>query len=245
MAVRSGLAWAAASTLLWFAPELRAEEIAALDTIRDPESVSARPHGVAELRLGWLTLPGAQVCTRRSEDSCRQGDSSPEIEIWQLYRATSSASIGAGVTLGLIPTNDAFGNQRESVKRDHSRSYFSIEGIARYYPWVGPSSEYWVGLTGGLVVVSDRYTAQTPLPDRALIGGGTGATIRTEGYTIGLAAGGDYRFAESWSFGLHVRYGSWFLPNEPERDVFGDEASLTGRASMFAVGLALAYRIAL
>lgn len=245
MAMKRALSWLAAAALFGSALELRAEETATLDATRDPENLSARPHGVAELRLGWLTLPGAQVCTRRREDPCRKGDSSPEIEVWQLYRASSAASIGAGVTLGLIPTNDAFGNRLDEVEREHSRSYFSIDGIARYYPWVGPSSEYWVGLTGGLVVVSDRYTAKAPLPDRALIGGGPGATIRTEGYTIGLAAGGDYRFAESWSFGLHVRYGSWFLPNQPQRDVFGDEASLTGRSSMFAVGLAVAYRIAL
>jgi hypothetical protein len=214
-----------------------------IDESRLDSSVSSRPHGMAELGLGWLTLPGAQVCTRRDVD-CEEGDSSPAIEVWQLYRASSQAAIGAGITLGLVPTNDAFGNQEQDIPRDHSRSYFAVEGIARYYPWAGPRSEAWLGLTGGLVVVSDSYSSSAAESDRALIGQ-SGATIRTEGYTIGLAAGGDYRFAENWSFGLHIRYGSWFLPETPARDVFGDEASLTGRTSMFAFVLALAYRIAL
>ena len=206
-------------------------------------SVSSRPHGMAELGLGWLTLPGAEVCTR-AEVQCEEGDSSPAIEVWQLYRASPRAAIGAGITLGLIPTNDAFGNEQQEIEREHSRSYFAVEGIARYYPWASPRSEAWVGLTGGLVVVSDSYSSTAAETDRALIGK-SGATIRTEGYTIGLAAGGDYRFAENWSFGLHLRYGNWFLPETAATDVFGDRASLTSRNTMFAFVLAVAYRIAL
>ena len=45
--------------------------------------------------------------------------------------------------------------------------------------------------------------------------------------------------------GTTLRYGNWFLPDEPARDSLGDQASLKGRNTMFALGLNLAYRIAL
>jgi hypothetical protein len=199
---------------------------------------------MAELGLGWLTLPGAQVCTKRSEASCEEGDSSPDIEVWQLYRANPRAAIGAGITLGLVPTNDAFGNDQQGIAREHSRSYFAIEGMGRYYPWTGRTTEAWLGLTGGLVVVSDSYSSAEPSSGRALVGQ-SGSVIRTEGYTIGVGAGGDYLFADNWSVGLQARYGIWFLPQRAETNVFGDEASLTGRNSMFAFVLTFAYRIAL
>jgi hypothetical protein len=43
------------------------------------------------------------------------------------------------------------------LERNHSRKYLTLEGMLRYYPYVAEKSEFWVGLTGGLVVLSDRF----------------------------------------------------------------------------------------
>ena len=132
----------------------------------------------------------------------------------------------------------------EPIKRDHSRGYLTIEGIARFYPFVGERFEGWVGLTGGLLVLSDTFDTQADPGDKALVGP-RGITIRSEGYTIGLAAGAAYSLAPNWSVGATLRYGNWFLPSTPETDALKDQASLTGRNTMFALGLNIAYRIAL
>ena len=223
-------------------PALGAEDYLAEDA--STRNFLLRPHGMAEIGLGWLTLPGAQVCAKRSEDSCSEGDSSPAVEVWQLFRASPALAFGAGITLGLIPTTDAPRNDPPGVERDHERSYFGVEGIARYYPLVNTSFEAWLGVTGGLVVLSDHFSTASQLSDRAFVGP-RGVTIRTEGYAVGVAAGTAYRFAPAWSVGGNLRFGSWFFPQEPERDVFGDEASLSGRNSMFALVITIAYRIAL
>lgn len=208
-----------------------------------------RPVGMAEFGVGWLTLPGAEVCG--SQSRCTQGDTSLDLEAWQLYRANLRFAFGAGVALGLVPTTDAPRSEPEPVEgedpieRDHSRGYLTIEGIVRYYPFVGEDWEAWGGLTGGLLVLSDTFaTPAGKYEDKALVGP-RGITIRSEGYTIGLAAGAAYSLAANWSLGGTLRYGNWFLPSEPERDALGDQASLTGRNTMFALGINIAYRVAL
>jgi hypothetical protein len=210
-----------------------------------------RPVGIAELGIGWLTLPGAEVCVDTARSSCEQGDTSLELELWQLYRANLAFAFGAGITLGLVPTTDAPATDaapapgQQPIVRDHSRGYFTVEAIGRYYPFVGQNLEWWVGLTGGLVVVSDSYSAdQNPDSEYALVGP-RGQTIRTEGYTIGLATGIAYALAPNWSLGGSLRYGSWFLPGERASNPLGDTASLTGQNNLFAFGINIAYRVAL
>jgi hypothetical protein len=209
-----------------------------------------RPVGIAEFGVGWLTLPGAEVCSDSARSSCDEGDTSLELEVWQLYRANLAFAFGAGITLGLVPTTDAPARSaaptegQEPIVRDHSRGYFTVEGIGRYYPFVGQNLEWWVGLTGGLVVVSDSYSANKPESDNALVGP-RGQTIRTEGYTIGLATGVAYALAPNWSLGASLRYGSWFLPDTAASNPLGDGASLTGQNNLIAFGFAIAYRVAL
>ncbi len=72
-----------------------------------------------------------------------------------------------------------------------------------------------------------------------------GVTIRTEGYTVGMAVGAAYLFSPAWSFGAAVRYGSWFLPEKPAKSPFGDEASLRGQVNLFSFGINVAYRVPL
>lgn len=199
-----------------------------------------RPTGMAEAGFGWLTLPGADVC---SSGGCKAGDTSFELDAWQLYRQNLRLAFGAGLLLGLIPTTDAPQLDSSGIERDHSRKYLTLEGMLRYYPYVGEKSELWLGLTGGLVVVSDRFKVVDAY-DKPLIGP-SGVTIRTEGGTLGLALGGAYELSKNWSVGGSFRFGNWFLPDEPARDPLKDKASVTGRNSVFSLGLNVAYRISL
>ena len=63
--------------------------------------------------------------------------------------------------------------------------------------------------------------------------------------TISGATGLAYELAAHWSATGTLRYAEWFLPSEPARDSFGDEASLTGPNEVISVAFGLAYRLAL
>ncbi len=125
------------------------------------------------------------------------------------------------------------------MQRDHSRRYFTVEGMLRYYPYVGETVEWWVGGTGGLVVVSDRFVVKEDQEDDRALLGPRGVTVRTEGGTIGIAGGLVLSLAPHWSLGLTLRYGHWFLPDKPAHDPLGSEASLTGRDTVFSAGVAV------
>jgi hypothetical protein len=210
----------------------------------DPERV----RGMAELGVGMLTLPNARVCVAGEDTTtCSHGDTSLMLEAWQLVSPRRAFALGAGITLGVIPTKDAVPTGSGRIERDHRRGYFTGEAIARYYPVLRRTLECWVGLTAGLVVVGDTFTSSSPSvqeSDKAFVGP-RGVTIRTEGYTMGLATGAMYNLTADWYVGGNFRIGSWFLPQRPERDALGDEASLTGRTAMFLLGLTLAYRVTL
>jgi len=205
----------------------------------------SRPTGIAEVGVGWLTLPGASVCAERSTGSgCRKGDTSFELDAWELFRTNRRFAFGAGFLLGLIPTTDAPRTDPMGIVRDHTRSYLTLEGTIRHYPYIGESVELWWGITGGLAIVNDRFTVNDKNQDLALVGG-NGSTIRTEGASIGAAGGAVFWLANHWSLGTAFRYGNWFLPKIAARDPLLDEASLTGRNTMFSLGISLAYRISL
>jgi hypothetical protein len=200
-----------------------------------------RPTGIAEFGFGWLTLPGAAICVEPLA-GCREGDTSFELDAWQLYRGSTRFAFGAGVLLGLIPTNNP--EPPEDVDREHSRQYLTIEGTVRYYPYVGENVEWWLGVTGGLVVVSDRFEVTSDATDRALLGP-RGVTIRTERGSLGVAGGPVIALTPNWALGATLRYGHWFLPGEPALDPLGSRASLTGRNTVISLGLSIAFRLAL
>ena len=205
----------------------------------------ARPMGIAELGVGWLTLPGASVCAERSSgQGCKNGDTSFELDVWQIYRNSRRFAFGAGAMLGLIPTTDAPRHDPEEIVRDHSRSYLTLEGTIRHYPYVGEGIELWWGVSGGLAVVSDSFVVKDKNSDLVVVGQ-RGSTIRTEGATIGLLGGAVFYLADHWSLGTTFRYGNWFLPKTAAKDPFLDEASLTGRNTIFSLGISIAYRIPL
>jgi hypothetical protein len=235
------LAFGVAISVLACAGRARAQADNAPD-VTTPRVRRDRPMGMAELGLGWLVLPGAEVCS--AVNSCSRGDSSPVIEAWPLYSPFRSFAAGAGITLGLIPTTDAPRQDPPGVTRDHSRGYLTVEGAVRYYPIREERVEAWAGLISGLVVVSDTYKVQGGDSDKALVGP-RGVTIRTEGYSLGVALGGAYLLSPQVSVGAALRYSNWFLPSVPATDVLDDQASLAGRNSVFSLSLNVAYRIAL
>jgi hypothetical protein len=200
-----------------------------------------RPTGIAEFGFGWLTLPGAAICVEPL-GGCREGDTSFLLDAWQLYRANVRFAVGAGIMLGLIPTNNP--PPPKGREREHSRQYFTVEGTVRYYPYVGQNVEWWVGVTGGLVVVSDRFVVESEGPDRALLGP-RGVTIRTEGGSLGIAGGPVIALTQNWALGSTLRYGHWFLPGKPAFDPFGSPASLTGGNTVISLGISVAFRTAL
>ncbi|HKY37467.1 MAG TPA: hypothetical protein VJN18_16105 [Polyangiaceae bacterium] len=219
---------------------------AAAPDIGEPRVISGfraldRPTGMAEAGFGWLTLPGADVC---SPAGCKAGDTSFELDAWQLYRQNPRLAFGAGLLLGLIPTTDAPRHDPAGIERDHSRRYLTLEGILRYYPYVGEKFELWLGLTGGLVVLSDRFVVVDDHDDKPLIGP-PGVTIRTEGGTLGVAIGGAYQLSQHWSVGASLRVGYWFLPSTPATDPLRDKASVAGRNFVSSLGFNVAYRIPL
>ncbi len=213
---------------------------------RSLESRMQRLHGMAEVGLGWLTLPGAEVCVERGvSPDCRRGDSSLALEAWQIFRLPSGFALGGGVMLGLTPTTDAPPREIPEVERRHSRGYLTVEGGVRYYPYVGESLEGWLGLSGGLVVISDTFSTVPQSGEQKPLIGPAGVVVRTEGGTFGMGGGVAYEFARNWTFGGNLRMGSWFLPLEPGVSPLGDEASLVGQVSWFLVTLNVAYRVQL
>jgi hypothetical protein len=198
-----------------------------------------RPMGMAEGNLSVLTLPGAEVCVQRST-GCKHGDVVFGLEGWEFYRWNQRWAFGAGVMLGLLPT--AYPKSPpEVVPRDHTRSYFSFEGMLRYYPYIGDRYEVWFGPSGGLVVVSDRFQEIDGNDDRAL-SGPQGVTLRTEGGSIGLAGGVARQLGEHVSLTGSLRVSQWFLRFTPERDPLGASASLTGSNTAIMLGVGISYR---
>jgi len=205
-----------------------------------------RAHGMAEVGLGWLTLPGAEVCVERGDNpNCTRGDSSLAVEAWQIFRLPSAVAVGGGVMLGLTPTTDAPAQSAPEVQRDHTRGYLTVEGTVRYYPYVGEALEGWLGLGGGLVIISDTFATREQSGQQKALIGPAGVIVRTEGATFGMAGGLAYEFARNWTFGGNLRMGSWFLPQEPASSPLGDEASLVGQISWFVVTVNVAYRVQL
>src|SRR2546427_193516 len=64
-------------------------------------SEADRPYTLAQLGVGLLTLPAADVCLRGR--ACTKGDNSIELDFWQLYRANHFFAVGAGASVALTP----------------------------------------------------------------------------------------------------------------------------------------------
>lgn len=201
-----------------------------------------QPYTLAQLGVGVLTLPAASVCLATLP--CTKGDTSIEANFWQFYRANRLFAIGAGASVALRPTSDTTTTETGQA-RNHSRSYFLVEGQGRFYFVHAIPFEAYLGATVGGIVLSDRYSNPGSAPVTIAIIGPRVITLRTEGLSLGGVLGFSWFFAANWALGASVRYLRWFLPHEAATTVFLDRASLTDQQSAFDLGFSATYRIAL
>ncbi len=210
---------------------------------RTPDS--ADPHTVFQIGVGLLALPAAEVCP--TLDSCEPGETSVAMDFRNLGRY-DDFGFGAAITWAFgLGTDAARGDETGALGRDHSRSYFVVEGEFRYYLPTFRVWEWWVGGHIGGVVVNDSWSTladREPYADTDFVGP-KAMTLATEGFVIGAGVGGHWRFADDWIFGTRFRYSNWFLPGERKLTPLGDIASLAGRIDIFDFGLVGGVRLSL
>ncbi len=205
-----------------------------------------RPHTLAEVNTGFLLLPGAQVCPASLDPStCKRGEYSFAVGLQNLYRI-HAFGFGAGIQWASSLRSDAaLGDP--SLGREHSRSYFLVEGLFRYYFIHSKSWDFYAGVNAGLVVVNDSWSEnadRNPPVDTDFVGP-RAATLGTEGLTVGISGGAEWTFLPNWSFGPTLRYSNWILPSQREMSPTLDVTSLAGRLDMIDVSARITYHIAL
>jgi hypothetical protein len=226
---------------LWWSLPARAEETTKA-RIEHPVPQLQLPYTLAQLGVGLLAMPAASVCL--SPGSCTKGDTSLELDFWQMYRANSLFAVGAGASVAIQPNTDPPASA-SGVSRSHTRSYFLVEAQGRYYLIRSLPFEAWAGATVGGIIVSDRYTIEGGDKPTAAIIGPRASILRTEGLTMGAIVGAHWTIAPNWAVGFSVRYLRWFLPHTAATTVFLDRATLTDQQSAVNFGISCAYRIAL
>lgn len=203
---------------------------------------SGRPNTLFYGGLGMLALPAAEVCSS-PVSPCQPGEASLTLALSSLVRWRRIAiGAGADVAFGLRPEQGV-----RAAGREHVRSYFSFEGLFRYYMPVSHRLEWWVGGSLGAIVLNDSWSTEfdrNPYSDIKTVGRQR-LILRSEGLALGPSVGGHFRFRKRWFVGSQVRYLNWFLPSERARTPFGDGASLAGRIDVFEFGVFLGFRASL
>jgi hypothetical protein len=205
------------------------------------------PHAIVEAGLGLLALPAAEVCPV-SPQECEPGETSIALSLFNMGRI-GDFGFGAGIfwAFGLRPTGGSQGDIG-TIGREHSRSYFLVEGAFRYYlPRFTGNWDWWAMATIGGVVVNDSWTTEAdrnPYADTAFVGP-RATTLSTEGFSAGLGVGGQWRISQHWTFGTRFRYANWLLPGDREVLPTGDQASLAGRIDIFDFGVTGAFLLPL
>jgi hypothetical protein len=201
-------------------------------------------HTLVSVNVGLLSLPAAPVCPR-SPTSCEKGETSVSFGVYNQYRF-GRIGLGASVSWASSLVGGAAPGHPD-LEREHDRSYFLVEGQARYYGIRAGRWEWWGGVTLGAAIIKDAWTVITdrePYAGIAFVGPGS-ARISTEGLAAGVAVGGEWAMASNWFLGTTLRYSKWFLPTTPLQAPTRDSASLSGNVDALEFGLLLAYRIAL
>ena len=241
-AMAAGAALAVAATI---AAGARADETSAAARAAAARQLD-RPHTAAEANTGFLFLPGALVCPQSLDRStCSRGEASFAAGLQNIWR-WHALGFGAGFTWATTLRSDS-ANGDPSLEREHTRRYFLVEGLIRYYFLKSKSWDFWATGTVGLVVLNDSWTEnadRNPYSDVATVGP-RAATLGTEGFAMGVGAGAEWSFLPNWSFGPSLRYANWFLPDNRTMSPTLDVASLAGRLDVIDIQLRLAYRIAL
>jgi hypothetical protein len=215
-----------------------------------------RSHTVAEAEAGIIALPTAPISPASRGGSTPlgavgNGDATIQTGIHILYRATRDWAIGAGAIFAPRPTSDpncANCGGASGLSRSHSRSYLFLGGEGRYYPFRTRWVEGWVGVTGGTIVVADRFTT-TSAPMVPSLLGTNQVTVSSTGFAVGGQAGVDYLISDSFVVGLALRADWWLLPDESRLlsscDAINDCPTLHGSVAAFELGVTMGYRIPL
>jgi hypothetical protein len=223
---------------------------------REQVSLTDRAHTVAEAEAGIIALPGAPISPavrggNTPLGAVGNGDATVQTGVHILYRANREWAIGAGAIFAPHPTSDsscANCGGASGLSRTHSRSYLFLGGEVRYYPLHTKWLEGWVGLTGGSVIVADRFTTNNAPMVPAILGTNQ-VTVSSAGLAVGAQAGLDYLISDSFVVGIALRGDLWLLPQEAELvsscDAIGDCPTLHGSVAAFELGLTVGYRIPL
>jgi hypothetical protein len=226
------------------------------DGPREHTSLLDRSHTVAEAEAGIIALPTAPISRANRGGSTPlgpigKGDATMQTGVHILYRVDPDWAIGAGAIFSPLPTSDPNADiQNPQISRTHSRSYLFMGGEARYFPLRSRWVEGWVGVTGGAIILADRFSTNSAPNVPSLLGTNT-VTVSTEGFALGGQAGVDYLITSSLVVGLALRADWWLLPKEKlfseesSCDVIGDCPTLTGSVAAFELGVTIGYRIAL
>jgi hypothetical protein len=237
---------------------LAASPALAQDAPQERSAIIDRAHTVAELEAGIIALPSAPISPSNQGGSTPfgtvgNGDATLQTGIHLLYRANRDWAIGAGAMFAPRPTADPNYGGASGLSRTHARSYLFLGGEARYYPLTSRWIEVWVGLTGGVIIIADRFTTNqgTDVPP---ILGTRQVTVSTEGFAVGIQAGLDYLITDQLVVGLALRADRWILPTPTDNqflsqasscDAIRDCATLTGSVAALEAGLKIGYRIPL
>lgn len=229
---------------------LLAPAAASADDVPVPSRrVVDRPHTVAALELGILALPSAPISpSQRGGDipvlgTIGRGDATIQMGIHVLLRGGPAWAIGAGFLFAPRPTSDTEYGGLSGLPRTHQRSYLFVGVEGRYLPLRSKNFEGWIGLSGGGVVVADRF--YTDVPQTIPVLGGKGVTMQSEGIAFGIQLGVDWLVSDRLVGGLALRAHRWILPNEPTCSAIGDCTTLLGTTAAFEAGLTFGYRIPL
>jgi len=222
--------------------------------LQRPSSLTERAHTMAALEAGIIALPSAPISAAYRGGSTPlgtggNGDATVQTGMHILYRATPEWAIGAGANFAPRPTTDP-NYLGGAVPRTHSRSYLFLGGEGRYFPFRSKWFEAWVGVTAGIILIADRFTANAT-PDPPPIVGAKTTTVSTDGLAVGIQIGGDYLVTDQLVVGLALRADRWILPSESLEpfsqtsscDAIGDCPTLTGSVAAFELGVTVGYRL--
>jgi len=222
----------------------------------DHPSLVDRPHTVAEVEAGIITLPSAPISPSSQGlptplGTVGNGDTTYQAGVHLLYRATGDWAFGAGALFAPRPTTSPTNGGASNLPRSHTRNYLFLGGEMRYYPLRSRWFEGWFGASAGALVIADRfYTASAPEVPSIL--GSNEVNVSTEGFALGAQIGGDYLINNSLVIGLVLRADEWLLPSQTifltqtsPCDPIGDCRTLTGTVAAFDIGLTFGYRIPL
>lgn len=199
---------------------------------------------MAEIGVGTLFIPSAPDCLPGR--ACQRTDTALLLTARPLVQIGGRFVFGVGASWGIGRTGQSadIATSTGVIERTHQRDYFFFAPIVRYYPllsYLGRVDAY-LGLTGGVVIVSDRYSNDQ---DGTSSVGPTALTVSTTGGTGSVGAGFEIRLTEAISAGAWSNVAAWSLPKNRECAQTYECATMGGRRLAIEGGLTISYRLRL